>query len=171
MDTMWATLIGALVGGSVSIITTAVTENIRTKLSSRNWINQQHWGFREKYYMGLLEHLTILRMTLEDRNNYYLQPGSERDDSHTDTEHFRELTHRGSESYRTVRELIGPASVFLSDKSRSALQELMAAYWNLGEFSSCRAEYLDSALKLVEVAYSAVLEEAKNDLGNKPRAI
>ena len=171
MDTMWATLIGALVGGSVSIITTAVTENIRTKLLSRNWINQQHWGFREKYYMGILEHLTILRNTLLDRSNYYLQPGSEHDDNHTDTEHFRELTLRGSESYRTVRELIGPASVFLSDKSRSALQELMSEHWHVAEFSSCKAEYLDSTLKLVDVAYSAVLEEAKNDLGNKPRDI
>ena len=171
MDTMWATLIGALVGGSVSIITTAVTENIRTKLLSRNWINQQHWSFREKYYMGILEHLTILRNTLLDRSNYYRHPGSEHNNNHTDTEHFRELTLRGSESYRTVRELVGPASVFLSDKSRSALQELMSEHWHVAEFSSCKAEYLDSTLKLVDVAYSAVLEEAKNDLGNKPRDI
>ena len=169
MDTMWATLIGALVGGGVSIITTAVAENIRTKLLSRNWLNQQHWSFREKYYMGILEHLTILRNTLEDRKNYYLEPGSEHDDTRTDTEHFRELTLRGSESYRSVRELVGPASVFLSDKSRSTLRELMSEYWNVAEFSSCKAEYLDSTLKLVDVAYSAVLGEAKNDLGNKPR--
>lgn len=151
--------------------TTKETENIRTELLSRNWLNQQHWSFREKYYMGLLEHLTILRITLLDRSNYYLEPGSEHNDKHTDTEHFQELTLRGSESYRTVRELIGPASVFLSDKSISALGELMSEHWHVANFSICKAEYLDSALKLVDVAYSAVLEEARNDLRNKPNGI
>lgn len=121
--------------------------------------------------MGLLEHLTVLRNTLLDRNDYYLEPGSEHDDKHTHTEHFQELTLRGSESYRTVRDLIGPAAVFLSDKSRSAIQELTSEYWHLTEFSSCKAEYLDSTMKLVDVAYSAVLQEAKSDLGNKPRDI
>ncbi len=151
--------------------TTKETENIRTELLSRNWLNQQHWSFREKYYMGLLEHLTILQITLEDRSNYYLEPGSEHNDRRTDTEQFRELTHRWSESYRTVRELIGPASVFLSDKSISALRELMSEHWHVANFSICKAEYLDSALKLVGVAYSVVLEEARNDLRNKPSGI
>jgi hypothetical protein len=32
-----------------------------------------------------------------------------------------------------------------------------------GSVYSYEAEYLDSTLKLVDVAYSAVLEEAKND--------
>lgn len=118
--------------------------------------------------MGILEHLTILNSTLLDRKDYCLESGSEYNDKPTDTEHFRELTLRGSESYRTVRELVGPASVFLSDKSTSALRGLISEYWNVAQFSSCTAEYLDSSLKLVDVAYSAVLEEAKNDLGNKP---
>lgn len=151
--------------------TTKETENIRTELLSRNWLNQQHWSFREKYYMGLLEHLTILRVTLLDRSNYYLEPGSEHNDKHTDTEHFQELALRGSESYQTVRELVGPASVFLSDNSISALRELMSEHWHVANFSICKAEYLDSALKLVDVAYSAVLEEARNDLRNKPSGI
>lgn len=151
--------------------TTKETAIIKTELLSRNWVNQQHWSFREKYYMGILEHLTILQSTLLDRKDYYLEPGSEHNDKPTDTEHFRELTLRGSESYRTIRELVGPASVFLSDKSTSALRKLISEHWNVAYFSSCTAEYLDSSLKLVDAAYSAVLEEAQNDLGNKPRGL
>lgn len=151
--------------------TTKETENIRTGLLSRNWLIQQHWSFREKYYMGLLEHLTILQITLVDRNQYYLEPGSEHEEKHADTEHFQELTLRGSKSYLTVRELVGPASIFLSKQSVAALQEFISGYGLVAEFSACRAEYLDSALKLVDVAYSAVLEEAKNDLGSKPNDI
>jgi hypothetical protein len=40
-----------------------------------------------------------------------------------------------------------------------------------GFSNSCEAGYLDSTLKRVDVAYSAVLEEAMNNLGSKSRDI
>lgn len=144
--------------------TTKETENIRIELSSRNWLNQQQWALREKYYMGLLEHLSILRLTLQERSNYYLESGSELNDRHTDTNHFVDASQRGFHSFRIIQELVGPSAVFLSDKTIAAIKELSTEHWNVSEFSICKAEYLDSTLKLVDIAYSAILEEAKQDL-------
>lgn len=146
--------------------TTKETESIKVELCSRHWLNQQQWSIREEYYMDLLSNLTKLKLSLQDRNDYYVEPGSEHDDSHAESEHFKELSRIGYDSFRAVRELIGPASVFLSSRAIEALEELVREHWHATEFSVCTADYVSSALKLVDAAYSAVLAEAKEGLAH-----
>ena len=116
--------------------------------------------------MGLLSHLMKLKLSLEDRSSYYMEPGSEHDETRSKGEHFQKLAHVGHESYQAIRELIGPASVFLSGKAIESLEKLVRDHWSVAEFSVCTAEYVTESLKLVEAAQSAVLSEAKNELSH-----
>jgi len=141
--------------------TTEATESIKIELSSRHWLNQQRWNIREKCYRNLLLSLTRLRMSLQDRSEYYFEPGSEHDKQ---SEHEKELSRVGGESLHCVREQIGPASIFLSDKAISSLEELIHEHWYPANNSCCNAEYVTSALKLVDAAYSAVLAEGRIEL-------
>ncbi len=133
-------------------------------LSGRNWLSQQQWNIREQRYSELLSHLTRLHLSLQDRNDYFMEPGSAYDESCTEGEHFKELARRGYESYQAIRELIGPASVFLSANAIDALENLVREHWDVAEFSICTAEYITSALNLVNAAHSAVLTEARSEL-------
>ena len=144
--------------------TTQDTEEIKIALSRKNWLTQQQWSIREQHYMSLLAHITKLKLSLQDRNSYYMEPGSEHNDALSKGEHFQELARVGHESYQAIRELIGPASVFLSGKAIGSLERLVRDHWGIAEFSACTAEYVSEALKLVEAAQSAVLGEARNEL-------
>lgn len=144
--------------------TTKDTEEIKANLSSRNWLNQQQWNFREQRYSELLSHLTKLSLSLQDQSAYFIEPGSEHDQSRVEGDHFRDLARRGHESYQAIRELIGPASVFLSANSISTLEELVREHWSVAEFSVCTADYVTSMLKLVDSARTVVLSEARSEL-------
>ncbi len=114
--------------------------------------------------MGLLQHLGRLKMSLLDRQSYFLEPGSEHDEKRTEGEHFKSLVRAGHESYQAIRELIGPASVFLSPTAIASLEQLVRDHWHVAEFSACTAEYVSQSLGLIDSAYMAVLEEAKLEL-------
>ncbi|MEX8517070.1 MAG: hypothetical protein AB3X44_00970 [Leptothrix sp. (in: b-proteobacteria)] len=144
--------------------TTQDTEEIKTTLLRRSWLTQQQWAIREQHYMNLLSHLMKLKLSLEDRDSYFLEPGSDYNDNLSKGEHFMNLAKIGHDSYQTIRELIGPASIFLSSKAIKSLEHLVRDYWSTAEFSLCTAEYISVALKLVEEAQSAVLSEARNEL-------
>ena len=148
------------------IKTTLDTEEIKTTLSSKSWLTQQQWAIREQHYISLLSHLMKLKLSLQDRDDYYMEPGSEHDETRSKGEHFQKLAQAGHESYQALRELIGPASLFLSSKSIESLEKLVQGHWNVAEFSVCTAEYVSEALKLVEIAQAAVLSEAKNELAH-----
>lgn len=130
----------------------------------RAWRQQLKWSRREKYYMGLLSNLTKFKLSLLDRESYYMEPGSEYNKPNMSDKYFQELTRVGYESFQAIRELTGPASVFLSNRAIAALDKLESELWEVGEYSVCTAEYISSALRLVEAAYSRVLAEAKNEL-------
>jgi hypothetical protein len=144
--------------------TTQDTEEIKTTLSRKSWLTQQQWAIREQHYMSLLKHLTKLKLSLQDRASHYIGPGSEHDKSRSKGKHFQDLTQVGHESYQAIRELIGPASVFLSGRAIESLEQLVRDHWSVAEFSVCTADYVSQALKLVEAAQSAVLAEARNEL-------
>lgn len=144
--------------------TTQDTEEIKTTLSRKNWLNQQQWSIREQHYMSLLAHLTKLKLSLQDRHYYYMEPGSAHEADRSNGEHFQALAQVGHESYQAIRELIGPATVFLSSKAIESLEQLVRDHWGVAEFSVCTAEYVSEALKLVEAAQSAVLGEARSEL-------
>lgn len=96
--------------------------------------------------MSLLSHLMKLKLSFEDRSDYYMEPGSEHDETRSKGEHFQKLAHVGYESYQAIRELIGPASVFLSNKAIKSLEQLVHDHWSVAEFSSCTAEYVSGSL-------------------------
>jgi hypothetical protein len=144
--------------------TTQDTEEIKTSLTRKSWLTQQQWAIREQHYMRLLSHLMKLKLSLQDRKSYYMEPGSEHDENLSAGEHFQNLAAVGHESYQAIRELMGPASVFLSSTAIESLEQLVRDHWGIAEFSMCTAEYVAEALKLVEVAQSVVLAEARNEL-------
>lgn len=144
--------------------TTKDTEEIKSKLFGRAWLGQQQWSIREQRYSELLLHLTKLRLSLQDRDDYFMVPGSEYDESRTEGEHYKQLARRGHASYQAIREHIGPASIFLSKRATEALEELVREHWSIAEFSVCTADYITSALRLVDAAYDAVLMEARSEL-------
>jgi hypothetical protein len=146
--------------------TTQDTEEIKTALLRRNWLTQQQWSIRERHYMSLLQHLGRLKMSLSDRSSYFIEPGSEHNEKLTENEYFQSLSRAGHESYQAIRELIGPASVFLSSKAIASLEQLVHGHWHAAEFSICTAEYVSGSLTLVDCAYQAVLAEAKNELAH-----
>ena len=146
--------------------TTLETESIKTELVGRNWLTQQQWSIRERHYTNLLGKLWTFKLSLQDRDDYYAGPGSEHDDFHTETERFIELGQRGAEAFEAIRELIGPAAVFLSERTVEALNQLVKDHWGTAEFSSCQSDYLKSTLELADAAYVAVLAEAKNELAH-----
>ncbi len=77
--------------------TTSETEKIRVDLAKGNWLHQQSWSLKEKYYSGLLEALNSLKMSLLNRLDHYMEPGSEYLDSDiNENEHFKnqeKITH------------------------------------------------------------------------------
>jgi hypothetical protein len=152
--------------------TTQATEQIKTALSSRAWFSQQQWVIREKHYSDLLQHLWLLRNATRDQDMYFQEPGSEHNEDYISKQpHFRALAVAGNESYHKIRELMGPAAIFLSEKTMGALERLVRGHEAAAEHAMCTAEYVSQASDLVKVAYAAVLAEAKNELEPKePRS-
>ncbi|MDD4929502.1 MAG: hypothetical protein PHP85_09520 [Gallionella sp.] len=143
---------------------TRETESIRNELSSSHWLRQQNWSRREQFYLDLLSELTRLHISLTDRNNYYMEPGSEYNSSIPEQPHYQKLTGQGHAAYQKIQELVGPAAVFLSERSLNILRKLIGDYWEAAEFSSHHAEFLGSAVQNVDYAYVEILAEAKAEL-------
>jgi hypothetical protein len=146
--------------------TTHDTEEIKATLSRKSWLTQQQWAIREHHYMSLLAHLSKLKLSLQDRDAYYMEPGSEHNTAISQNERFQELGRVGHASYQAIRELIGPASVFLSANAIDSLEQLVRDHWDAAEFSMCTADYVSTTLELVNVAQSTILAEARNELGH-----
>jgi hypothetical protein len=156
----------SLISGFVGAIIGATASLAAVWIQGRHWLNQQTWTNRERQYMDLLASLTKLKLSLEDRREYYREPGSEHDASIPQDAHFSELSKIANDALRRLREQLGPASVFLSTEAVLALEKLIRDHWNVSDGSICTADYLDSALPVVTGAYSAVLTEAKHQLTN-----
>ena len=144
--------------------TTQETESIRNELSSRHWLRQQNWSRREQFYLDLLSELTKLQASLTDRNAYFMEPGAEYNSSIPEQPHYLKLMEQGHAAYQRIQELVGPAAVFLSERSVNILRKLIGDYWEAAEFSSHHAEFLSSAVQDVDYAYVEVLAEAKSEL-------
>ena len=145
--------------------TTRDTEEIKNALSRKAWVTQQQWNIRERIYSDLVTNLALLKLSIEDRKEYFSEPGSEYSGDVEGTEHFKRLLQQGTSSFSKLRESIGPASIFLSGKTILALEELISDQWNIAMDALCAADYVTTFLPAVEKAYSLVLAEAKHELG------
>jgi len=146
--------------------TTRDTEEIKNALSREAWITQQHWNIRERFYSELVTNLALLKLFLKDQVDYFDQPGSEHNASIDKSPHFERLALQGAEAFAKVREHVGPASIFLSEKTIKSLQDLFSDHWSISMNAVCTAEYVSEFLNSVSGAYSAVLTEARHELGN-----
>jgi hypothetical protein len=149
--------------------TTQDTEAIKITLSGSSWLSQQQWALREKYYVELLTQLNKLYLTLLDRSEYYLEPKSEHDMTIAEKPRFVALAKRGADALNEIRQLMGPASIFLSDSAIQSLQNLVRDHWNVA-FDSHPDEYVTRTLELVSKANAEVLAEAKKQLSKWPDA-
>jgi hypothetical protein len=115
----------SLVSGFVGGVIGAIASLAVVWIQARHWLRQQAWSNRERHYMDLLSTLSKLKLSLEDRREYYARPGSEHDQSISEGPHFTELSKIGSGSLRRLREQLGQASVFLSAEAVQALEKLL----------------------------------------------
>lgn len=146
--------------------TTRETEAIKQLLSGKAWRSQRQWEFKERYYGELLSHLHAFRLALSELSDYYIEPGSEHTPDSQQGEHFITLKSQAWEAYRSIKELVGNAVLFLSPKTVEAIDNLVREHWDLANIGAiCTADYVDSAYKLACIAHEAVVAEASLDLG------
>lgn len=148
--------------------TTSETENIKINLAQGNWLHQQSWSLKEKYYTGLLEALYNLKLSLSARLDHYMEPDSQyRDEQINKSLHYKEQINIGTEALQKLHQLHGPSEMVVSDKTIQALKDFYSADWHASNFSACNKEYLDDVYASVEKAHKTVLEEARSDLIGK----
>ena len=137
-----------------------------THLSRKSWLRQRQWTSREKYYLDLVTYLTRAELSLQAQSEYHEgPPGSEYGD-HSDNETFRQLGRAASEALHSVKELTGPAEVFLSQGAMGALHELLREEWHANAAAVHPSEYIQKTLTLVRSARAAVIEAAKAELAS-----
>ncbi len=132
--------------------TTKDTEEIKQFLSGEAWRLQRQWTAREQYYGNLLTHLHAFRLALFDLSDYYMEPGSEHTPDSQQGEYFHKLLDAGHQSYKEVQKLLGPAALYLSAQAVKSLENLHKKHWELAQFSSCTAEYVNEALAMASSA-------------------
>lgn len=145
--------------------TTSATESIKINLSKGNWLHQQSWYLKEKYYTGLLESLYLLKLSLSARLDHYMEPDSQySDDQINESPHYKKQIDIGSEALQQLQRLHGPAEMVVSKRAIQALNEFYGASWHANNFSACNNEYLTEVTASVEKTHKVVLEEARSDL-------
>ncbi len=145
--------------------TTHETESIKVELSRGNWINQQQWMLRERYYAGLLDGLYTLKSSLESLQTWYIEPGSEhRDTEFEKTESFQKMLGNARRALGKIKELHGPAELVISGPAINALEDFYDEYWSASEFSMCNSDWLERAYGCAQKAHSEVLRQAKLQL-------
>ena len=145
--------------------TTSETESIKINLAQGNWLHQQSWYLKEKYYTGLLEALYNLKLSLSARLDHYIEPDSQyRDAQINENPHFTKQINIGVEALQKLQQLLGPAEMVVSDRTIQALKDFYSTDWHASNFSACNKEYLDDVYASVEEAHKTVLEEARLEL-------
>lgn len=144
--------------------TTQETESIRQSLSEANWRRQQEWTIREQRYMTLVACLTKFKISLEDRSEYYMEPGSSHDTSIERSDHFMQLVNQGAQAVAALREMRDCVEVFLSVQAIAALDKLRSDCWHTSMDAACTAEYVEKALEHVREALTIIVSEARAEL-------
>jgi hypothetical protein len=148
----------------------AATEH-QMDFSSRVWLLQKQWGIREQKYAELLQQLTKFRMAIHGQDEYFMEPYDDHDQkfmrSVSENGKFQKLGTVIIEADEALRELVGPASIFLSDKTIAALSEMHIKKYEIANFSATHlGEYVAETRKVVDAAYEAVLQEARSELAH-----
>jgi len=145
--------------------TTRDAEEIKNAVTGKAWLTQQQWNIREQFYSELVTNLALLKLSIEDRKKYYDEPGSEHRVEIEEAEHFKRLVQQGADAFSKLRGKIGLASIFLSDNTIRALEDLVSEQWHVSTDAICTADYVSTFYPYVETAYTAILSEARKELG------
>jgi hypothetical protein len=121
---------------------------------------------REKYYYELLAAWGKWKNSLNDRREFYMEPGSEyRDDTIMALPGYQKYQTKGNEAFNTIRDQLPVARLFLSGKTTTLLDEMISDHWLIETMDAvCTSDYLDKTPPVVERAYEAILADAKKDL-------
>jgi hypothetical protein len=123
------------------------------------------WTEREHYYYELLKNLGIWKNSLSDRLDYFQQPGSEYDESHTQSVYFQDRSTKASSALQSIREQINVSRIFLSKQSIQIVDELIREHWFITEHRAINiSDYLSSTYEIVDNAYQLILADASKDL-------
>ncbi|MEH6343464.1 MAG: hypothetical protein V7785_00130 [Bermanella sp.] len=144
--------------------TTEETENIKHEIAQLNWAGQRQWQLKEKYYESILENIFKLKITLEERSDYFIDPKSRYDPDNMDTEHYQIQSQRGNEALEIIQRLSGPGAIVISQASIEALKVFNGEMWYSKGFGMGQYEYVSDSLKAVDTVYGIVLQAAKVDL-------
>lgn len=132
----------------------------RLVISKINW-----WTKRENYYNTILTNLGNWRDALDSSLTYFMEPGSEYDDTLTKTPAFRNYSEKSAIAHNELKESIHFARLFLSEQSVKSLDKLMGREWELSNITAVSTcEYLKGTHKIVSKTYAQILKDAKNDL-------
>lgn len=123
-----------------------------------------HWPGREKYYYEILMYLGIWKNSLNDRLNYYQEPGSEYHD-YSNNLFFQKQIQIAGQATGIIREQLNVARLFLSKSSVIAIEELINEYWVISEHKAINDnDYLKLTHAVVKKAYDLILADASRDL-------
>jgi len=144
--------------------TTKETELVKQELANHGWVSQQQWQLKERYYSEILENLYKFKITLDDRSDFFLEPGSEHHTSYQSNEHYQHHQRQGSNALEKVYRLSGSGAIVISEAASNALSELRSDQWVNSHHTMCEAEFISKSLENVNHIYTVVLSEAKNEL-------
>lgn len=161
MDNYWSQMVGA----AIALVGAGLGALLQHHLAQKQFRAQQQWSAREKHYMELLGHLSRARVNLTALSEYFMEPDSEHNDYSKDSR-FKQLRQNVHVSLAALKELVGPARVFLSKDATDALDDLQKEEWSAGMDAFNESEYIESLAKLVEYADSKVLAAAKAHLNS-----
>ncbi|WP_433763692.1 hypothetical protein [Flavobacterium ginsenosidimutans] len=132
----------------------------RIVISKINW-----WSKRENYYNTLLTNLGNWQDALDSALTYFMEPGSEYDDTFHDTPASRKYYESSARAHKEIKEKIHFAQLFLSEQSVKGIEELISREWVLSNIiASSTCEYLKGTRKIVSKCYDQILKDAKNDI-------
>ncbi|CAI0903661.1 Uncharacterised protein [Serratia quinivorans] len=145
---------------------TMITESIKVSLSEDNWINQQFWNSKEKYYTGLISCLSDLILCTSGKIMLLpklLVNGQINIDVR---KQYQELYEKGKGYSDELNSLRGPAKVFLSQETNDALHQLAENLYN-SSFEIDSDDHLRIYSDHVFEAMNIIVYEAKKDLKSR----
>jgi hypothetical protein len=142
---------------------TAKVEAVKQSLASRGWVRQQQWVNREKHYLQILTHLSVMRTQLAELYSEAKrkQEATEETSAFIDAPKVLEdyIEHKGK-----LLELLGPASVFVPAPTVEVIYAHFAREMRAPDVFDDPVECFGDLVISISNAFKSVLESAQTDL-------
>ncbi len=149
--------------------TTSETESIKIELSKGNWLHQQSWQLKEKYYSEILNALYQYKQSVSACLDFYMVPGSEYSEGEIQKQKsYIKSSKKSKAAWEILEQNKGAAEIVLHKDAIEALNKLRSKEWQAFNFEATHdKEYLKIVLEAAIKSYEKILKSAKNDLGRK----